>query len=70
MEGFARIMVHGDPAFIMEFSKGDMKRPLISPQITHGIPVQPKALADPHTRGTHQKKGICEEVIGLSQFRR
>jgi hypothetical protein len=45
-----------------------MKRPLISSQMTHGVPAQAKTFADPHARGAHQKKGVCKEVISVSQL--
>jgi len=61
-----RVMVHGDPAFIMEFSEWDMERPLVWTKVTQGVLFQMQTFADPHACGTYQKEGVCEEVIRLS----
>jgi len=52
----------------MELPKWDMKGPLISAQMTHGVSVQAKSFSDPYACGTHQEKGVCEEVVSLSKL--
>jgi hypothetical protein len=52
----------------VEFSEWDMKCPLMFTQVTHRALVQPKAFANPDAGGPHQEKGVCEKIIGLSQF--
>lgn len=68
VEGFLCLIVHRDPSFIVEFFKWDMKRPLVSAQMTHGVRVQAKTFTHTHAREAHQKEGICEEVVDPSQL--
>jgi hypothetical protein len=47
----------------MELSEWDMERPVVTAQVMQAVFFQAKAFADPHARGTNQKKDIGEQVI-------
>jgi len=68
VEGFLCLIVHRDPSFIVEFFKWDMKRPLVSAQMTHGVRVQAKTFTHTHAREADHNEGICEEVVDPSQL--
>ena len=66
VEDYSCVLVQRDPSFVMELAKWNMKSPLVSAQMTQGVPVQAEAFADPHSGSANQKKGIGEEIIGLA----
>ena len=66
IEDLARIIVHGNQTFVMEFPKRDMEGPMISAQVTKRASGQTEAFAHAHARGANQKDGIAEQVVSLA----
>jgi len=59
----AYIVVHRDPAFVVELSEWDVEGPLLLAEMAQAVGSEMEALADAHARGSEQQQGIGPPVV-------